>query len=532
MLFDRLAVFAGGFDLDRAERSAPTTGRRLVDAGDLLAALVDKSMVVADPRSPTRYRLLETLRQFGEERLAEDGEPEAEPEAEPDTVHDRHARYLVGPDRAGRVLGLLGARRGGTGWSGSPARTTTCGWPSGGRSTTAGHGSCTPAAWSTCPTSRYWRVGYELTDWSEATLATARGRRSTRWRRRCTAAPPGAPGAWATTRARSRLARACGAARVGDGGTSRCGQTPATSWRSSPGTRGRIEDAIAHYERQVELARPAADPPRLNWALFHLAMCRAAVRDPLAGRLEAEEALAVAREADGNPTALCLGLLGAGRALQRTDPAAALVLLDDSAEAAASVRNRWFYAFARMYAAATRGVHSDPAVAARAFLEVLEAWERLGDWSQQWLSSLYATRLLLRIGAAAVRGHAALRARRRGEAGTARRGPARSPGRGARRGHAFDAAARRGSDMDGPAVVAFVRSILRGSGSGSGAGLPSSGVVTGPAGLASVRRPHSRGSSPAGGRAVGRPARPPRRRGGTGRPGTPPAPAPARRRSR
>ena len=34
----------------------------------------------------------------------------------------------------------------------------------------------------------------------------------------------------------------------------------------------------------------------------------------------------------------------------------------------------------------------------------------------------------------------------------------------------FDAAARRGSDMDGPAVVAFVRSVLRGSGSGSGAG--------------------------------------------------------------
>ena len=63
-----------------------------------------------------------------------------------------------------------------------------------------------------------------------------------------------------------------------------------------PELRGRIEEAIAHYERQVELARPAADPPRLNWALFHLAMCRAAVRDPLAGRLEAEEALAVARD--------------------------------------------------------------------------------------------------------------------------------------------------------------------------------------------------------------------------------------------
>ena len=213
-------------------------------------------------------------------------------------------------------------------------------------------------------------------------------------------------------------------------------------------------------------------------------MCRAAVRDPLAGRLEAEEALAVAREADGNPTALCLGLLGVGRALQRTDPAAALVLLDDSAEAAASVRNRWFYAFARMYAAATRGVHSDPAVAARAFLEVLEAWERLGDWSQQWLSLLYVTRLLLRIGAAAevVTLHYALVAAAKPAPLDADRLALLAEALDA---DAFDAAARRGSDMDGPAVVAFVRSILRGSGSGSGPERgASSGAVTGPAGLA------------------------------------------------
>ena len=239
----------------------------------------------------------------------------------------------------------------------------------------------------------------------------------------------------------------------------------------------------------------------------------------------------MARAADGNPTALCLGLLGAGRALQRTDPAAALVLLDDSAEAAASVRNRWFYAFARMYAAATRGVHSDPAVAARAFLEVLEAWERLGDWSQQWLSLLYVTRLLLRIGAAAdvVTLHYALVAAAKPAPLDA--GPALSPGRGARRG----CLRRRGPPGIGhgrargrrvrPVHPARLRLRLR-------LGAASSGVVTGPAGLASFRRPRSRGSSPAGGRAAGRPARPPRRRGGTGRPGTPPAPAPGRWRSR
>ena len=92
---------------------------------------------------------------------------------------------------------------------------------------------------------------------------------------------------------------------------------------------------------------------------------------------------------------------------------------------------------------------------------MLEAWDRLGDWSQQWLSLLYLTRLLLRIGAAAevVTLHYALVAAAKPAPLDADRlaALAEALGRGA-----FDAAARRGSDMDGPAVVAFVRSSLRG----------------------------------------------------------------------
>jgi hypothetical protein len=227
------------------------------------------------------------------------------------------------------------------------------------------------------------------------------------------------------------------------------------------GYKGRIDEAIAHYEHQVELARAAADPPRLNWALFHLAMCRAAIHDPLAGRVEAEEALAVARGSGGNPTAVCLGLLGVGRALRGKDPAAALALLDESAEVAASVRNRWFYAFARMYAAATHGMHSDPVVAANAFLEVLDVWDRLGDWSQQWLSLLYVTRLLIRVGAdaEAVTLHHALVAAAKPAPFDADRLAALAGSLGAER---FETAARWGSAMDGPAVVAFVRSSLGG----------------------------------------------------------------------
>ena len=147
------------------------------------------------------------------------------------------------------------------------------------------------------PDFAYWRVGYELADWSEAALQLPTA-----------GTHPLAPavyggaarGAWCLgdyPRA-IRLARASGELEWVDG-TSRCAK-PGDVLAVIAGYEGRIEEAIAHYERQVDLARPAADPPRLNWALFHLAMCRAAVRDPLAGRLEAEEALSAAREA-GRP---------------------------------------------------------------------------------------------------------------------------------------------------------------------------------------------------------------------------------------
>ena len=91
-LFDRLAVFAGGFDLDSAEAVCADDTLDPLDVGDLLAALVDKSMVVADRHGPrTRYRLLETLRQYGEERLAEDGELAA--------LRDRHLDHYVATAR-------------------------------------------------------------------------------------------------------------------------------------------------------------------------------------------------------------------------------------------------------------------------------------------------------------------------------------------------------------------------------------------------------------------------------------------------
>jgi predicted ATPase/class 3 adenylate cyclase/DNA-binding CsgD family transcriptional regulator len=78
VLFARLAVFMGGFDLDAAEAVAGGGDVERFQVLDLLTLLVDKSLVVAESASgPTRYRLLETVRQYALEKLGESGEADA-----------------------------------------------------------------------------------------------------------------------------------------------------------------------------------------------------------------------------------------------------------------------------------------------------------------------------------------------------------------------------------------------------------------------------------------------------------------------
>ena len=87
-LLARLAVFAGGCTRDAAEvvcAGPPIAPGRVFES---LTGLVDRSLVVAERDQPeTRYRLLETIREYGEERLAEHDETE--------TLRDRHAEYLA-----------------------------------------------------------------------------------------------------------------------------------------------------------------------------------------------------------------------------------------------------------------------------------------------------------------------------------------------------------------------------------------------------------------------------------------------------
>jgi predicted ATPase/DNA-binding CsgD family transcriptional regulator len=88
VLFRRLAVFLGGFDLDAAQAVAGGGDVQRYQVLDQLTLLVDKSLVVTDNSGArTRYRLLETVRQYALEKLGESGEADA--------VRSRHRDHFT-----------------------------------------------------------------------------------------------------------------------------------------------------------------------------------------------------------------------------------------------------------------------------------------------------------------------------------------------------------------------------------------------------------------------------------------------------
>lgn len=85
-VFDAISVFASWFDVDAALAIVGGTAQRF-DVADALARLAEHSLLLVAPGEPTRYRALETLRQFGAEQLDQLGVRDA--------VADRHRRWCL-----------------------------------------------------------------------------------------------------------------------------------------------------------------------------------------------------------------------------------------------------------------------------------------------------------------------------------------------------------------------------------------------------------------------------------------------------
>jgi predicted ATPase/class 3 adenylate cyclase len=104
-LLARLSVFAGGWSLEAAEAVGVGGEVEAWEVLDLLTALTDKSLVLADEPQEgcTRYRLLETVRQYARERLASDEAGEVYQRQHRDyflVLAETSVSQLIGPQQA------------------------------------------------------------------------------------------------------------------------------------------------------------------------------------------------------------------------------------------------------------------------------------------------------------------------------------------------------------------------------------------------------------------------------------------------
>jgi predicted ATPase len=382
-LFARLSVFAGSCDLEAIHAVCAELGAAEDDTIELLAGLVDKSMVERAPHAgDTRYRMLETLRAFGRDRFEESGDHT--------DLARRHAAYFVQlAERAGRgVLGpdeRIWAERSRVEHDNFRA---TWEW-------TLEHSDAELALrLVTSLPLLSGSVAVHEAGWADRVLDLA----SEDHPLFVAAVGAAARGAWAqgdSGRVR-RLAELVGG-RV---------PAPGASYLLYPADvladvwlyEGDVDGALRHYEAELERARQRGDSHRLLWALYRVAQCHARRGTPGLGLPIARECLQGAETLD-NPTFRSAASYAWGQLLRGSDLNRALALFDQAAAIAASAHNDWCYGMPLMEAAATRGILGDVHVAARATLEVLDHWDRLGGWNQQWLNLAHLVRLLVRLGA-------------------------------------------------------------------------------------------------------------------------------------
>jgi predicted ATPase/DNA-binding SARP family transcriptional activator len=383
-MFIRLSLFAGGFDLEAAHRVCGADGETDDDTLERLTGLLDKSMVkMRTGTVRSRYFLLETLRAYGRDRLRENGIA--------DELISRHAEYYT--DLAERAaIGMHGPQEGA--WVDrmlpdyDNLRVAF--------EHVVADGDIGNALRLVTSLSEYvhLRIGYESSGWAERTVELAEPDHP------LFAAAVGfaARGAWNKgqfERARSLASMARG--HVPGRGNGRIAY-PGDVLADLALYQGDAEAALTHYEGERTRARADDDPIRLVWTLFYVAICHAALRAPEDGMAAAEEAVAIS-DTTANPTARSMARYALGLVLKKSAPDRALALFDEAADLAASVQNFWWHGIALMEAAATRAVHGEIATAAYALIDVVDHWDRVGDWSQQWLNLRYVTRFLARVGA-------------------------------------------------------------------------------------------------------------------------------------
>jgi predicted ATPase/class 3 adenylate cyclase len=324
---NRAAVFAGDFSLVSAEDVIGDETIATFEVADLLGRLVAKSLLIAEPRGDvTRYRMLETIRQYAHDQLQEAGESRL--------IRRRHAQHYA--DFAARAgMGLPGPDE--AFWASSVDAEL----------------DQLRAAWS-------WAVAQGDVDLAIRLVAplALEGTRAAYATAGWAAAVVAMPGAIGHPLYAEMLAWSGFAAMLAgnlDLGLSICRE--ALQLADVPGVDERVllhvmqhtvlvltyawqlEELARVARRMVEIARAIGDDVVLAAALSLTPGAYMAGGDVAATMATTDEALLLARRI-GNPSLLCYAATGSAMARWEADPERALTDITVGLQAAESVRNQ------------------------------------------------------------------------------------------------------------------------------------------------------------------------------------------------
>lgn len=381
-MFERLATFVGSFGLRAAEHICTLDDG--LDVADLVANLVDKSMLQVLDLDEPRYRLLETLREFGLERLAQRGGGTE--------LRVRHRDWYVGLARDAES-GLSGPDEGR--WVRRLERDFENLREAHARAVVAGDLECAITLVASLREFAFRSMRYEVTTWAESTTSIPGFDRNPR-------APVVIAAAAYGSFVRGDLDRAIEIAersieigvRLGTDSSGLAERTlgNALFYRGNTGT------ALDWMERMLASARVSGEPARLTHALYMRSVAATSIGDTDLGRLLADEAVEVARES-GSPTALAQAAYASGLALESTAPDEGDAHLRRAADVGGAAGNRWINAFAMTEVLWLEARKGDHLTALAGFATVIDTWYRGGDWANQWLSLRHVCGILSQLDA-------------------------------------------------------------------------------------------------------------------------------------
>jgi len=376
-VFDRLSVFAGGFTLEAAQAVASSDDIDHLQVEEAVTALVARSMTLAlKAEDATRYRLLETLRQFGEERLLASGGAQG--------VRQRHVRYFA--DFMTRA------------WSGLWSANASSWIRAVGREFenlrvavyAAADLRDREALGALLKPHYFWAwhsLRYEVGDWAEAALDVS---------------PEPA------------FARSVAVHLRVHGGRPEDG-TRLAAKLDDPDNAG-DPDAVCLLVLSHLMAALAAQGPDIsewmrravvagertgNAALATLLKSMQTVPKTMAGEMDEARRIAIEAydqaKAIGNPIALCEATFHMGRAHADSDPETALRYFDRTAELAEKHRLPFFARSAETEAAAASARIGDASFGGTRLSRALRAFIHSGDRGQLWTSAHHLLYFLVRI---------------------------------------------------------------------------------------------------------------------------------------